>query len=431
MTLKNNFYLIQKQKNISCVIGANGDLIDLFSLNKLFSINGNSLNLIYDDNTSSSFIDFPCFYRSNFSINKNKNFNNIFILGSNPRYENSAVQLYLRNMTNENTTNIFTLNNYNRLTFRNKTIGTSNNSFINIFEGKEKFLLNFFGASKNLFINGYNSVNLKNKNCNIFQKQFLNLKLYSFTNEKNQFLDLSNNLTLLANNEFNRFTSSKNIINFDINKKLGSTNNIVLFQSNNVDNIDKNISTLYNFCSNKINNISFKNKIKKKNIKYVYNNFQKKSLIINFSGLLLKSNKVVQNQDMTKHNLFFLYKKSILKKSLNEIFLNEFNSLYKYNINTKKKSLNKYWFSSLFNINKNPINNIFNKNSLSNFFNKNLNKKYFTFWWFMSNVLTNNRIFFSNYTNSIKNYYLNDALCKNSYNMLLLSLLKNRHNIPF
>jgi hypothetical protein len=111
--------------------------------------------------------------------------------------------------------------------------------------------------------------------------------------------------------------------------------------------------------------------------------------------------------------------------------LNEFNSLYKYNINTKKKSLNKYWFSSLFNINKNPINNIFNKNSLSNFFNKNLNKKYFTFWWFMSNVLTNNRIFFSNYTNSIKNYYLNDALCKNSYNMLLLSLLKNRHNIPF
>jgi hypothetical protein len=342
MTLKNNFYLIQKQKNISCVIGANGDLIDLFSLNKLFSINGNSLNLIYDDNTSSSFIDFPCFYRSNFSINKNKNFNNIFILGSNPRYENSAVQLYLRNMTNENTTNIFTLNNYNRLTFRNKTIGTSNNSFINIFEGKEKFLLNFFGASKNLFINGYNSVNLKNKNCNIFQKQFLNLKLYSFTNEKNQFLDLSNNLTLLANNEFNRFTSSKNIINFDINKKLGSTNNIVLFQSNNVDNIDKNISTLYNFCSNKINNISFKNKIKKKNIKYVYNNFQKKSLIINFSGLLLKSNKVVQNQDMTKHNLFFLYKKSILKKSLNEIFLNEFNSLYKYNINTKKKSLNKY-----------------------------------------------------------------------------------------
>ena len=254
MTLKNNFYLIQKQKNISCVIGANGDLIDLFSLNKLFSINGNSLNLIYDDNTSSSFIDFPCFYRSNFSINKNKNFNNIFILGSNPRYENSAVQLYLRNMTNENTTNIFTLNNYNRLTFRNKTIGTSNNSFINIFEGKEKFLLNFFGASKNLFINGYNSVNLKNKNCNIFQKQFLNLKLYSFTNEKNQFLDLSNNLTLLANNEFNRFTSSKNIINFDINKKLGSTNNIVLFQSNNVDNIDKNISTLYNFCSNKINN---------------------------------------------------------------------------------------------------------------------------------------------------------------------------------
>ena len=112
MTLKNNFHLIQKQKNISCVIGSNGDIIDLFSLNKLFNIDNNSLNLIYDDNTSSSFIDFPCFYRSNFSINKNKNFNNIFILGSNPRFENSAVQLYLRNMTNENTTNIFILNNH-------------------------------------------------------------------------------------------------------------------------------------------------------------------------------------------------------------------------------------------------------------------------------------------------------------------------------
>ena len=172
MTLKNNFYLIQKQKNISCVIGSNGDIIDLFSLNKLFNVDNNSLNLIYDDNISSSFIDFPCFYRSTFSINKNKNFNNIFILGTNPRFENSAVQLYLRNMTNENTTNIFILNNYNRLTFRNKLIGTSNNFFINIFEGKEKFLLNFFKKSKNLFINGYNSTNLKKKIVMNFKNSF-------------------------------------------------------------------------------------------------------------------------------------------------------------------------------------------------------------------------------------------------------------------
>ena len=431
MTLKNNFHLIQKQKNISCVIGSNGDIIDLFSLNKLFNIDNNSLNLIYDDNTSSSFIDFPCFYRSNFSINKNKNFNNIFILGSNPRFENSAVQLYLRNMTNENTTNIFILNNYNRLTFRNKLIGTSNNFFINVFEGKEKFLLNFFKNSKNLFINGYNSTNLKKKNCNIFQKQFLNLKLYNFTNDKNQFLDLSNNLTLLANNEFNKFISSKNLINFDIKDKLKKNKNLILFQTNNIDNLDNDISTLYNFCSSKLNNISFKNKIKKRNTKYVYNNFQKKNFVINFSGLLLKSNKVVQNQDLNKNNLFYLYKKNFLKKTLNQIFLNEFNSLYKYNINLEKKKLNNLWFSKLFNNKKNYINNIFNQNSLNNFFVKNLNKKYFTFWWFMNNVLTNNKISFYNYTNSIKNYYLNDALCKNSYNMLLLSLLKNRHNIPF
>ena len=42
-------------------------------------------------------------------------------------------------MTNENTTNIFILNNYNRLTFRNKLIGTSNNFFINIFGVFVKF----------------------------------------------------------------------------------------------------------------------------------------------------------------------------------------------------------------------------------------------------------------------------------------------------
>ena len=431
MTLKNNFYLIQKQKNISCVIGSNGDIIDLFSLNKLFNIDNNSLNLIYDDNISSSFIDFPCFYRSTFSINKNKNFNNIFILGTNPRFENSAVQLYLRNMTNENTTNIFILNNYNRLTFRNKLIGTSNNFFINIFEGKEKFLLNFFKKSKNLFINGYNSTNLKKKNCNEFQKQFLNLKLYSFTNDKNQFLDLSNNLTLLANNEFNSFISSKNIINFNVKNKLEKTNNIILFQTNNLNNLTKNISTLYNFCNNKLNNISFKNNIKKKNTKYIYNNFQKKNFVINFSGLLLKSNKIVQNQDLNKNNLFYLYKKSFLKKTLNKIFLNEFTSLYKYNLTSKNKNLNNIWFSKLFNNKKNYINNIFNQSSLNNFFIRNLNKKYFTFWWFINNVLTSNKIFFYNYTNSIKNYYLNDSLCKNSYNMLLLSLLKNRHNNPF
>jgi hypothetical protein len=98
---------------------------------------------------------------------------------------------------------------------------------------------------------------------------------------------------------------------------------------------------------------------------------------------------------------------------------------------SKKKKLNSLWFSKLFNNKKNSVNDLFDKDSLNNFFVKNLNKKYFTFWWFMNNVLTNNKIFFYSYTNSIKNYYLNDALCKNSYNMLLLSLLKNRHNIPF
>ena len=149
----NSLYLLQKQKNISCIIGSNGDILNLFSLNNLLTIDQNSVETLYENDAILSFIDFPCFYRSNFSLNKMKNFDNIFIIGANPRYENSNLQLYLRNMVNENLVNIFSLNNYNKLTYKNKTLATTTNFFVNIFEGKEKSLIKFFKQSKNLIIN--------------------------------------------------------------------------------------------------------------------------------------------------------------------------------------------------------------------------------------------------------------------------------------
>lgn len=425
----NNLYLLQKQKNTSCIIGSNGDILNLFALNNLLTINQNSIETLYENDAMFSFIDFPCFYRSNFSLNKMKNFDNIFMIGTNPRYENSTLQLYLRNMVNENVVNIFSLNNYNKLTYKNKTLATTTNFFVNIFEGKEKSLVNFFKQSKNLIINGYNSVNSKNQNSNIFQKQFLNSKFYSFTNENNQFLDLSSNLLFLANNEYNSSLNSKSISNFNIKQKMNKFKNIVSYESTIKKFENKNLTSLQIFAT--FNDLDLlKNNNKQKNIYLINKNNEKTNYVINFSGIFLKSNKITQNQIKGKHNLFFLYKKKFLNIGLLNNFFNSFNNLYTYDSLNKLKTLNSFWFSQLFE-KKNSTQLFFENNTLMNFFNKNLNKKYFTYWWFNHLVLTNNKIEFFSYTNSIKNYYLSDYSFKNSYNMLLLSLLNQRYNKPF
>lgn len=425
----NNLYLLQKQKNTSCIIGSNGDIINLLALNNLLTINQNSLETFYENDAMFSFIDFPCFYRSNFSLNKMKNFDNIFMIGTNPRYENSTIQLYLRNMVNENLINIFSLNNYNKLTYKYFTIATTTNFFVNIFEAKDKSLLNFFKQSKNLIINGYNTVNSKNANCNIFQKQFLNSKFYSFTNENNQFLDLSSNLLFLANNEYNSSVNSKSLSNFNIKNKINKFTNVISYESNLNKFQSKNLAHLQIFAT--FNDLDLlKNNNKQKNIVLITKPNEKNNFVINFAGLFVKSNKITQNQTKNKHNLFFLYKKKFLQVGLLNTFFNKFNNLYKYNASNKNKTLNAFWFLKLFE-NKNSTKLFFDNTTLMNFFNKNLNKKFFTFWWFNHLVLTNNKMKFFSYTNSIKNYYLSDYSFKNSYNMLLLSLLNQRYNKPF
>ena len=195
------------QQNQLINLGWNNDLTNLLSIYNYFSnTNKNNLSFLYENDGEFFYNDLPCFYRSNFVTNEIKFFDNILMIGTNPRYENSSIHLNLRNMANESPVNIYSINSFNNLTFRNKTLSSSNKYMVNIFQGKAKFLKTFFKNKKNLTIFGANMINNKYKNNATFQNQFLNLKINSsgfrqvVMNCNSQYLNLksksTNSLTL-------------------------------------------------------------------------------------------------------------------------------------------------------------------------------------------------------------------------------------------
>jgi len=435
--MKSNLYKqlqTVSQQNLLINLGWNNDLTNLLSAYNYFSNkNKNSINFYYENDGEFFQNDLPCFYRSNFQPNNIKFFDNVLMIGTNPRFENSSIHLHLRNMANESPVNIYSINSFNNLSFRNKTLSTSNKNIVNIFQGKNKFLKNIFKNDKNLLIFGNNSINNKYKNNASFQNQFLNLKFYNFNNPKNDFIALSSNLTSLINNEFNLYQTSKNLNNFGLINKINLKNDIINLQTNNLDNINKiKTNNLYIFnCFNLKKLINKKNNVKilkKKLYINIVNNYEKNSTILNFSGNLLKSPKIIYKQSNNKKLISNLTNNLILLNYIDEIFLNQTNNLYQYKNN--KKTLNKNWFSNIFGQNSN-FSKFFELYNLSNYFDKNQNKMFFNFWWFLNKAKTNSKLYFYNYTNSIKNYYLTDSFCNNSYTMLLLSLSKTRHNTTF
>lgn len=415
-------------------LGWNNDLTNLLSTYNYFSNkNKNSINFYYENDGEYFHNDLPCFYRSNFKINQIKFFDNILMIGTNPRFENSSLHLHLRNMANESPVNIYSLNSFNNLSFKNKTLSSSNKYMINLFQGKSKFLKNLFKNEKNLLIFGLNTINNKYKNNAGFQSQFLNLKLYNLNNPKNDFIALSSNLSSLINNEFNMYQTPKNLNNFGLVNKINLQHDLISLQTTNLNNISniqvQNSYILNYFNIKKLANLKNETKIlKKKLYTNIVNNYEKDSFIFNFSGLLLKSPKIIYKQSNSKKILLNLANNLILKKNLNDLLLNNTNNLYNYSKN--KKTLNKNWISKPFG-NSSNFKKFFNSYNLLNYFSKNNNKMFFNFWWFLTKSKTSVRMNFYNYTNSVKNYYLTDSFCNNSYTMLLLSLLKTRHNTTF
>lgn len=420
------------QQNQLINLGWNNDLTNLLSIYNYFSnTNKNNLSFLYENDGEFFYNDLPCFYRSNFVTNEIKFFDNILMIGTNPRYENSSIHLNLRNMANESPVNIYSINSFNNLTFRNKTLSSSNKYMVNIFQGKAKFLKTFFKNKKNLTIFGANMINNKYKNNATFQNQFLNLKLYNFNNSKNAFLLLSANLTSLINNEFNLFQTSNNLNNYGLINKINLKQDVIYLQNNTIEpinNLKITNSFIFNYFNTKKTNTSKKlNILNKKKYINIINNYEKNSLIYNFSGVLLKSPKIIYKQSNIKKNLSNLATEKFLLNFLNNNLFNSINNLYIYK---NKKNLNKNWISKQFNKTLN-FENLFDSTLLNNYFDKNINKKFFNFWWFINKAKTSSRFYFFNYNNSIKNYYLTDSFCNNSYTMLLLSLLKTRYNETF
>jgi hypothetical protein len=266
------------------------------------------------------------------------------MIGTNPRFENSSLHLHLRNMANESPVNIYSLNSFNNLSFKNKTLSSSNKYMINLFQGKSKFLKNLFKNEKNLLIFGLNTINNKYKNNAGFQSQFLNLKLYNLNNPKNDFIALSSNLSSLINNEFNMYQTPKNLNNFGLVNKINLQHDLISLQTTNLNNISniqvQNSYILNYFNIKKLANLKNETKIlKKKLYTNIVNNYEKDSFIFNFSGLLLKSPKIIYKQSNSKKILLNLANNLILKENLNDLLLNNTNNLYNYSKN--KKTLNK------------------------------------------------------------------------------------------
>jgi len=173
-------FLILSQKNINLNIGINCDLNFISGIKNFTNLQGNNLT-IHENNLLSQNSNIPIFYRTSIFIKNLKKINNLFILGSFPRYETSIINLYFRQIFYKYKTIIGNIGPYNNHTYNIKNFGTSSKSLINLFNGSSIYLKKLKNNKKLIITTGLNKyLNNFNINLNFYNKLLIEKFFFFF-----------------------------------------------------------------------------------------------------------------------------------------------------------------------------------------------------------------------------------------------------------
>jgi len=389
--IPSKFYL-NKYKKIN---GLTGKLSDIKSIYYFFQFLNNlgSSNIQNGEDLLSLNIDIPLFYKFNTRISGIENGDAFLLVGVNPRYEASMINVRLRKQFLKEDIKIGLIGNPVDLTYPYDHLGCSTKTILEITEGRHPYC-KILRKAKNPII--------------IFGTEFLKRKDSVALTNLHKYLGKYSILQLNDFNGFNLLHSNVGQINsFELGAVPGTRSTLYINEIKK-----KNSDILYSLENTTINTskwIQYNSKLEQKTKVIVQNShqfsspiniditvpsttiFERSSLLMNTEGRIQQTPRVVTPYSTSKNTTKVFKGLSILfKLKKNDNFSSE--QLYKENPSFK-------------NINSISKNFKFNFFDLCNFSNK---------------------IYLSSYLPLINNFYLTDIISKNSQVMSECSLLLNK-----
>ena len=379
-----NFNL-SKNSNILGIIGPNNDIESIYFLNKILKLAGSN-NIQVGDTFSYYNVDAPCFYQFNSTLRSIDESDAILLIGINPRYEASMLNVRIRKQYMQKQIPIGLIGAPVDLTYPVHHLGSSTKTLINITEGRNFFCKYLRNAKKPLIIVG-NEIN-KRKDS----KALLNL-IYFLSKKSILNLKTFNGLNFVHPN-ISQINACELGIAPGKNSPLhkGVNNNYDFSFLLNTNGVNKNIlnkkNKIYSFNTHKLEENS-------ENVSYqipITGHYEKDSFVINTEGTVQKAFKSVSPFKDARNS------EDIFK------VIGKFNN--KVSTFTSKNLIKEVPFLNSFNHKREKF--------YFNFLNKNEFK---------------NKIYLSNFKNAVDNFYMTDLVTKNSQVMAECSLfLKNKTN---
>ena len=386
-------FKVNKNKNILGLVGSNVNVESLYFFNQFLKLSGSN-NIQINNNLFNYNLDAPCFYQFNSKLKSVDNSDLILLIGINPRYEASMLNVRIRKQVLKNNITVGLIGPAANLTYKTNHLGSSTKTLINISEGKHWFCKALRQAKNPLIIVGSEFTQRKDVGAInnlirfISKKSFVNLKNYNGLNFTHPNISQINACELGIKSGYN---SKLNLINKNIKDQNHFNSTFLL----NIDDFNPKFlnkdNTICSLNTHKLDNSQslFKYLIP------VTGHYEKNSLNFNSEGRLQKSFKSVSPYvDARNSEDFFkvvgkLNEKYVSNKRFSSYFTNK-------NLTKENPFINSLW------------------NLRDNFYLNYLNIKE-----------SNNKIYLSNFKSIVTNFYMTDIVTKNSQIMAECSLFLN------
>jgi NADH-quinone oxidoreductase chain G len=387
--LPNNFKLDKSQK-IGAIFGNLNDIESLYFFFQFLNELGSN-NIQYSNNLYRLNIDIPLFYRFNTTIKDIESSDLILLIGVNPRFEASLVNVRIRKQYIKHHIPVALIGTPVDLTYNYSHLGSSTKTLIQICEGKHLFCKQLRQAKKPLIICGTEFLQRRDSEALINITRFLAQNITAYLKNTNNYNFLCNAAGQLNSFELGIQPGIRSSLHF-IEKNNHLLDILYLLKAENIqsnkwlDFKTKNLRTkLFLHDSHITQNFNYADFIIPACTAYESN-----GLFINIEGRIQKAYKATSGSQQARNSMNFF---QAIAKTLNFCSRNSMHNFNKANL-----------------FRTNPI--LKRKDNLNTNFHIN----------FLNYKESKNKIYLSNFLPLIKNFYLTDNLSYNSQTLSECSL---------
>lgn len=369
---------IIKPYNITSIVGNISDVESVYVLSQFMKLYGSS-NIQYGNFKNKVNISAPFYFGLNRTVSSFENLSALILIGSNPRYEASILNTFLRKQQNARGVPIISFSSFAPLRLKQNHLGNNLRSLISFSENRFKSATSFYNIASPSILFGIDT--LKNKSGFMLQNiaRFIGKKLFVKTKSGDRLSFLHNNVTSLAFTYLGIEAGVRSNLHSEElkNKEIDTLFGI---QINDLDKrkwISSNPYTnTYLFSTNKVNTIPFDRLIPIKSL------YEKEGFLINIEGRLRKFQKAVSTPNNVRSLESFLIAISRIQHNWTD-------------------ALKSFWTIE----EELPITNILEKEIPSFHIN------------FLNKFETQNKGALLPFSPTIPNFYLNDVISNNSATM--------------